>query len=270
MGKMFLDEDESLFDTPRLKYYELRNEFDRKYLNPAVWKYKYGTKESIRSFNDLLRYLEKTEEFRELDLSLSTDIPTDNVHLVLDILPFPRKLREDLIDHVIAGNVNFREQSHQDQLQKIKSYFENKKRSGLIGLEQNYRLVRDCQSSLNEKTNFKECEAVKEDEKRAVVKFMNKRSVKAKVSKNKFVKDDKKPVNKKSAIAGKEKSEAESTKENEKFVKVEVMKHKFVKDNKKKPVHIKNSVNSVISEIKESVKADKKNHVKKEGNIKKE
>ena len=60
MGKMFLDEDESLFDTPRLKYYELRNEFDRKYLNPAVWKYKYGTKESIRSYNDLLRYLQKS------------------------------------------------------------------------------------------------------------------------------------------------------------------------------------------------------------------
>ena len=86
---MFLDEDKSLFDTPRLKYYELRNEFDRKYLNPAVWKHKYGTKESIRSYNNLLRYLEKTEEFRELDLSLSTDIPTDNVHLVLDMLPFP-------------------------------------------------------------------------------------------------------------------------------------------------------------------------------------
>ena len=253
---MFLDEDKSLFDTPRLKYYEFRNEFDRKYLNPAVWKYKYGTKESIRSFNDLLRYLEKTEEFRELDLSLSTDIPTDNVHLVLDILPFPRKLREDLIDHVIAGNVNFREQSQQDQLQKIKSYFENKKRSGLIGLEQNFRLVRDCQSSLNEETNFKECEVVKEDEKRAVVKTMNKRSVKAKVNKKKCVKDDKKPVNKKSAVAGKEKSEAESTKENEKFVKVEVMKHKFVK-NKKKPVDIKKSVEMVN-------KTDKKNHVKKE------
>ena len=80
---MLLDENQDLFNTPTLMYYSLKKEFDRKYLNLKLWKHEYGTKESIRSYDDLLRYLEKTEEFRDLDNSLKTSIPSDNVHLVL-------------------------------------------------------------------------------------------------------------------------------------------------------------------------------------------
>ena len=252
--KMLLDENENLFNTPTLMYYALKKEFDRKYLNPKLWRYNYGTKESIRSYDDLLRYLEKTEQFRDLDPSLRNSIATDNVHLVLYVLPLTRKLREDLIDNVIAGCVNFREQSHEDQLQKIKKYFEMKRRSGLQGLEdkmwkdiEEYR--QSCKVERNEKI---------EDEK---IEVQTKKSVK--VNRKKAAKERESHDNKKSAVAEKKKSEAESIEENEKIIKVDVMKHKFVK-NKKKPVDIKNSVEMVNN------KTDKKNRVKKEKNIKRE
>ena len=90
---MFLDKNQDLFNTPTLMYYSLKKEFDRKYLNPKLWMHEYGTKESIRSYDDLLRYLEKTEEFRDLDNSLKTSILSENVHFVLCVLPLPPKRR---------------------------------------------------------------------------------------------------------------------------------------------------------------------------------
>lgn len=212
---MLLDINENLFNTPTLMYYSFKKEFDRKYLKPKLWRYEYGTKESIRSYDDLLRYLEKTEQFCDLDPSLRDSIATDNVHLVLDVLPLTRKFREDLIDHVIAGNVNFREQSHGDQLQKIKKYFEMKRRSGLLGLEDKMR--RDIQE-------YRQAFKVERDEKIEDEDFVEVKNKKIKVKAKKSVK-----VNRK---------KAESIEGNEKFVKVEVMKHKFV-NNKKKPVDIK-------------------------------
>ena len=92
-----------IFDTPQLRYDKLRKEFDRKYLNPKAWNYAFNTKEFVQAYHDLLEFLEKTESFRDLTESLKTDIPVDNVHLVLDDIPFTLKQREELLKYVVAG-----------------------------------------------------------------------------------------------------------------------------------------------------------------------
>ena len=119
-----------IFDTARLRYYKLRKEFDRKYLNPKVWDHEFDSKEIVQAYHDLLQFLEKTEAFRDLTKSLNTDIPVDNVHLVLDDLPLPLELQEELIEYVTAGNA-----SHKDQLRRIKKFIKMKKESGLRGME---------------------------------------------------------------------------------------------------------------------------------------
>ena len=93
MGSMFLDK-KNVFETPTLRYYELKREFQERYLNPQVWNKRYGTREYIEAYDDVLAYIEKTEKFRDEDLSLKTNIPTDNEHLILRYLPLPMKIKE--------------------------------------------------------------------------------------------------------------------------------------------------------------------------------
>ena len=119
-----------MFDTPRLRYYKLRKEFDKKYLNPKAWDHEFDTREIVQAYHDLLQFLEKTQSFRDLTKSLKTDIPVDNVHLVLDDLPLPLELRKELVEYVTAGNA-----SHEDQLRRIKEFIKMKKESGLRGME---------------------------------------------------------------------------------------------------------------------------------------
>ena len=92
---MFFDQ-QNIFDTPRLRYYKLKEEFQRRYLNPKAWDHECDTKEIIQAYHDLLEFLEKTESFRNLSRSLRDDIPIDNIHLVLEDLPLPSKRREEL------------------------------------------------------------------------------------------------------------------------------------------------------------------------------
>ena len=73
--------------------------------------------------------MEKTESFCDLTKALNTDIPVDNVHLVLDDLPLPLELQEELIEYVNAGNA-----SHEDQLRRIKEFIKMKKESSLRGM----------------------------------------------------------------------------------------------------------------------------------------
>ena len=94
---MALETPIDIFDTPELRYGKLRREFDKKYLNPKAWNHECDTKEIVQAYHDLLEFLERTESFRDLTEGLKTDIPVDNVHLVLDDLPFTQKQREDLI-----------------------------------------------------------------------------------------------------------------------------------------------------------------------------
>ena len=268
---MLLDENQDLFNTPTLMYYSLKKEFDRKYLNPQLWKHEYGTKESIRSYDDLLRYLEKTEEFRDLDNSLKTSIPSDNVHLVLYVLPLPPKRREDLFDFVFI-NAD-KQQSPEDKLDKIKKYFEKRRSSGLLGLEDKLwkEIERYRESSKFQRNENTENQDIANEDKKVQLKtkeieVIAKKSVK--VKRKKALKGKDSHDNKKSAVVGREKSEAESTKENERFVKVEVVKHKFVK-NKKKAADIKSSVKSVNNEYKD-IKTDKRYYVKKEEKLERE
>ena len=60
-----------IFDTPRLRYYKLRKEFYRKYLNPKAWDHEFDSKEIVQAYHDLLQFLEKTEAFRDLTKSLN-------------------------------------------------------------------------------------------------------------------------------------------------------------------------------------------------------
>ena len=96
---MFLDKTD-IFNTPKLRYYELRRKFQEKYLNPQVWNHEYGSRESIQAYHALLVYLEKTEVFADEDDELKNDIPTDNKHLVFRYLPLPMEEKKELIDFV--------------------------------------------------------------------------------------------------------------------------------------------------------------------------
>ena len=125
----------NIFDTPRLRYNKLRKDFDRKYLNPKAWSYRCDSKELVQAYHDLIKYLEETEHFRCLTPSLRTDIPTDNINLVLHELPFPLKRREELIEFVVSGRSVGVDQSQEGELQKIKEYLEIKKRGALVGVE---------------------------------------------------------------------------------------------------------------------------------------
>ena len=133
---MFFDK-ENIFDTPRLRYYQLKEEFEGKYLNPKAWDFECDTKEIIQAYQDLLDYLEKTDQFRNVNRSLYNEIPTDNVNLVVSYLPFPPKRREELIEFLVSGNSS--ELCQEEELHKIKKFFEMKKRGSLVGFERRSR-----------------------------------------------------------------------------------------------------------------------------------
>ena len=122
-----------IFDTPRFRYNQLKEKFERKYLNPKAWDYQCDTKEIIKAYQDLLNYLEETEAFRSLSRSLLTDIPTDNVNLVLSDLPFPLKRREELIEFIVSGNQC--DLGQEEELCKIKEFFEMKMRGSMVGFD---------------------------------------------------------------------------------------------------------------------------------------
>ena len=88
---MILDKND-IFDTPRLRYYKLKREFQEKYLNPQAWSHGYGSREDIQAYHDVLVYIEKTEEFREEDLCLKNDIPIGNEYLGIRYLSLPMKV----------------------------------------------------------------------------------------------------------------------------------------------------------------------------------
>ena len=126
---MFLEED--LLGTPRQRHCKLRGEFRRKYLNHKCWK--------VPSFDDLFRYLEKTDQLCELDPSLRKDVTANNIHLVLNDMPFP-KYPDELYDCVKVSH------SQVGILWKTKEYFE-KKRSGLVlnkGADKSFMTVVIC------------------------------------------------------------------------------------------------------------------------------
>ena len=123
-------EENDIFDTPQLRYDKFRKEFYRKYLNPSAWDYQFDTKEIVQAYHDLLEFLEEAETFRDLTKSLSQEVPSDNVNLVLKYLPLPLKRREELIEYVVAGKP-----SQEEKLDRIKQFIKRKKENGLRGLE---------------------------------------------------------------------------------------------------------------------------------------
>ena len=127
---MVFDKTTDVFDTPKIRYYKLKGDFRRIYLNPRAWNHKYGSRQSVQAYHDLLYYLEVTEEFRGENKALLTEILTDNIHLVFYDLPLPPKYREQLIEYVVAGKP-----SQEEELCKIKEYLERKKRGNLNAFE---------------------------------------------------------------------------------------------------------------------------------------
>ena len=152
--KMVFDT-KNIFDTPRIKYYKLKEEFESKYLDPKAWDYEFDTKEIIQAYQDLLDYFEETEQLCDLSHSLSTDIPTDNINLVLGDLPFTPKRREELIEFIVSDNSS--ELTQEEELNKIKKFFEMKKKGSLVGFERRYRSEQEYRRvSLLEKGNLYE------------------------------------------------------------------------------------------------------------------
>ena len=148
-----------IFDTPQLRYDKFRKKFDRKYLNPKAWDYEFDSKEIVQAYHDLLEFLEETESFRELTKLLNTDIPVDNVHLVLDDLPFTLKQREKLIDYVVAGKPpKPMFYSHEDKLLRIKEFCKMEKERGLYGME-----IKSGIQIMDYRRALREREAVYED-----------------------------------------------------------------------------------------------------------
>ena len=127
---MVFDTTTDVFDTPKIQYYKLKGDFRRMYLNPRAWNQEYGSRQSVQAYHDLLYYLEVTEEFRGQNAGLSTDILTDNIHLVFHDLPLPLRYREQLIEYVVAGKP-----SQEEKFCKIKEYLERKKRGNLNAFE---------------------------------------------------------------------------------------------------------------------------------------
>ena len=125
-----------IYDTPQLRYDKLRKEFGSKYLERKAWNYEFGSKEIVQAYHDLLEFLERTEFFRDLTKSLYTDIPVDNVHLVLRDIPFTQKQHDDLLDYVVAGKPPKPSiYSHEDKLRRIKEFCRKQKERGLFVME---------------------------------------------------------------------------------------------------------------------------------------
>ena len=96
---------------------------------------------------------------------------------------------------MLAGGID--KQSEEDKLQMVKNYFKNKRRSGLVGLEDRYRReIRKLFESSREETSNDRTEYDVEDEKCVNVKTEDKMPVKVGVMKKKVVKDEKKHANK--------------------------------------------------------------------------
>ena len=125
MGRMFLDRND-IFDTPTLQYYELIRKFQEKYMNPQAWNNRYGSREYIKAYHDVLVYIKKTEEFREDDLDLKTEIPIDNEHLFFRYLPLPVKVKEELIEFVNPQSLK-----QEERLSMIKMFFEKVVKCGM-------------------------------------------------------------------------------------------------------------------------------------------
>ena len=60
---MFFDQ-KDIFDTPWLRYYQLKENFDSKYLNPKASNYEHNTKEIVQE-DQLLRIKEFFRESEE-------------------------------------------------------------------------------------------------------------------------------------------------------------------------------------------------------------
>ena len=130
---MAFDTPTDIFDTPRLRYDKLRKEFNRKYLDPKAWDYENDSREIVQAYHDLLQFLEKTESFRDLTMSLNTDIPVDNVHHVFDYLPLTQNQHDDLLEYVVVGKPP--KPSHEDKLRRIKEFCRKEMERGLFVIE---------------------------------------------------------------------------------------------------------------------------------------
>ena len=91
---MVFDTTTDVFDTPKTRYFKMKGEFRKMYLNSKAWNHEYCSRQTIQAYHDLHYYLEKTEEFRRQSLALSKIITADNIYLVFSELPLPKNLYE--------------------------------------------------------------------------------------------------------------------------------------------------------------------------------
>ena len=111
---MVFDTTTDVFDTPKTRYFKMKGDFRKIYLNPKAWNHESGSKQIVQAYHDLLYYLEKTEEFRRQCRVLKKNILSDNTSLVFSELPFPQNLYDNIINHVVADKPSWK-QSQEEQ-----------------------------------------------------------------------------------------------------------------------------------------------------------
>lgn len=129
-----------IFQTPVLKYMNVRRQFLQKYAHPKSWG-TYGSKQQVIALTALLDYFRETVKLAQLYPELENDIHVDNRKLVMKrIVQLPRKLHEEMIEELIMHARKEHGGSWRDQpilvtLQKIEAFLIMKQESCLMAYE---------------------------------------------------------------------------------------------------------------------------------------
>ena len=134
---MVFDTTTDVFDTPKTRYFKMKGDFRKMYLNPKAWNHESGSRQIVQAYHDLLYYLEKSEEFRRRSRVIRKIILIDNISLVFSELPLPQNLYENLVDFVVSDKPSWK-QSQEEQLGKVKEFFKRWKNANLISYESRY------------------------------------------------------------------------------------------------------------------------------------
>ena len=129
-----------LFNTPMLRYLNIKRTFLEKFLDKGVWEGEFGSRELVIALDGVLDYFQKTSDLAEEFPQVLDSVANENKNLVLQhVLPLPLKLYEQLLLDVVQDE---REEGYQLNMQKpdrilskIVNFFARWKRGCLSAFE---------------------------------------------------------------------------------------------------------------------------------------
>ena len=84
-----------LFNTPMLRYLNIKRTFLEKFLDKGVWEGDFGSRELVIALDGVLDYFQKTSDLAEEFPQVLDSVANANKNLVLQhVLPLPLKLYE--------------------------------------------------------------------------------------------------------------------------------------------------------------------------------